>query len=188
MEPVDYLRILRRRWAVVAGAAMLAALAAFLTTSGAKSTSLGESYQATSILVDWVVANPGSDVTGNGFGTGTNLDALATLAKLSDVADRAAERMGFAGDPADLADDVTFEADSTAGLFKITADGDTPKGAENLANAYAGALVEFMADGIRQATVGPRRGAGSLRSRASTRTWRTCRQRSTRRPSRSSPP
>jgi capsular exopolysaccharide synthesis family protein len=136
---------------VVASAAILAALAAFLTTSGGNTASLGESYQATSILVDWVVANPGSDVTGNGFGTGTNLDALATLAKLGDVADRAAQEMGYQGDPADLADEVTFEADSTAGLFRITANGDTPKEAEDLANAYAGALVDFMADGIRKA-------------------------------------
>ena len=88
--------------------------------------------------------------TGNGFGTGTKLDALATLAKLSDVADRAAEKLGLPGDPADLADKMTFEADSTAGLFRITADGE-PRRSGEPGQRYAGALVEFMADGIRQA-------------------------------------
>ena len=54
MEPVDYLRALKRRWPIVAVATLIGAIAAFLTTP-AEPTPIERSYLATHTML---VADP----------------------------------------------------------------------------------------------------------------------------------
>jgi receptor protein-tyrosine kinase len=71
------------------------------------------------------------------------LQTLATFIATPEVARRAAEKLGYAGDPGVLMRDVSAEADPNADIIRVTAESATGKGAAALANAFAESFVEW---------------------------------------------
>ncbi|MDQ4130910.1 MAG: hypothetical protein M3133_07985, partial [Actinomycetota bacterium] len=108
MEPLDYLRALRRRWAIVLVAALLGGAAGWLTApAGTSSTSSslrsGGVYQATQNLM----VERQSPVRRNGKQADTtNLPLLAVLATSGEVPLRVVERLGLKMSPAAVAGKV----------------------------------------------------------------------------------
>src|SRR5688572_16671576 len=122
MDLLDYLRLFRRRWALIVACVVVAGLAAWFTTP-AEPTNDDVTYAAThQLLRDSSTATP---------------PALATVAlfvKTGAVPERVAERVGFEGQPAVLAGSVTLEPDEQIGTLDITARGSSPGDAAERAN------------------------------------------------------
>ncbi|MGH2661071.1 MAG: hypothetical protein ACRDHS_15805, partial [Actinomycetota bacterium] len=108
MDPFAYLRALRRRWPIIPAAVLVAVIAAWFTTKVLPVRPPTVSYQATVVLLD----------TG---GTAGNLQTLAALVTLDPVAEKVADAMGFAGDPATLAARVNAVANPSTGFLTISA-------------------------------------------------------------------
>ena len=97
MEPIDYLRIFRRRWGLIAACVIVAALAAFVTTP--KHASSGRpvtSYNASATLL----IAPGSTLTPN---------YVALFVTGGDVPSQAAKQLNYHGNPALLASQVVVD-------------------------------------------------------------------------------
>jgi capsular exopolysaccharide synthesis family protein len=133
MEPIEYLRVIRRRWLVVALATLVFAGGAWATTAFASPSVETYSYQSRAILLR----------TG-----GLSLNTMAAFVGLRPVAVRAAERIGFDGDPTELLSHISADFDGESGFLVITATADSPEEARVLANAYAKALIGFIEDGF----------------------------------------
>lgn len=91
MRPLDYLRILRRRWWILVVGVLIGSLFAFATRpselSVAQATSPKYSYRATHLLI----ANPTS--TGGGLGRAIGYDRLALMTIRGDVPTKAMARL-----------------------------------------------------------------------------------------------
>ncbi len=158
MEPVEYLRALRRRRGVVLAAALVGVLAAWLTTQVAGVPVGSPQYEATATLIADDSLNPSSDYAPSG----PNLSTLAELTTIGQIPVRVAKAIGFDGDPATLAATVRAEADEDTGILRITAVSTDVAEAPRLANAFANELIGFIQDS-RQANVTQR--AKSTRER-----------------------
>lgn len=142
MEPIEYLRALRRRWPVVVLAMILAVAVAWLTTSVVPLGVTTREYQATSVLFDTGTAG-GAGTTGGG---NPSLNTVAALTTIKPVADLVAEDIGHAGDPEDLIGRVRAAADPEAGLIRITARSPNEQEAVLLANSFTNSLLRFLGE------------------------------------------
>ncbi|MEJ7845332.1 MAG: CpsD/CapB family tyrosine-protein kinase [Acidimicrobiales bacterium] len=132
MELVEYVRILRRRWLVVAVAVLVGAVAGYLTAPGTGTDA--PRFAATHTLL-------------NDAG-GVNLEQAALLVTTGDVPVEAAERL----DP-EIDVDVRSEAQSETSSLTVTAEADDPADAVAAANVYAEELLEALTgDGQRAYT------------------------------------
>jgi capsular exopolysaccharide synthesis family protein len=129
MEPIEYLRAVRRRWLVVVFATLVFAGGAWATTALPSSTVEANSYRSGAILLR----------TG-----GLPIETMAAFVELRGVAVRVADKIGFDGDPIDLADRVIAESNKDTGLLYITATGRTAEEARLLANSYSKSLIKHM--------------------------------------------
>jgi capsular exopolysaccharide synthesis family protein len=141
MEPIQYLRALRRRWVVIVLAAITAVSAAWAT-----STAVGDSvplqqdtYRATLVMWD------SSQVTGEGT-TVIGPGAAPQLIGLHDLGVLAAKHLGTDVEPSALQAGVQAANDPETGFLDITAFADTPKQAEQLASAFGWALKRYLTD------------------------------------------
>ena len=117
MEPIHYLRALRRRWWVIVAAVLVAGTAAWVTTEVAPVRPVAPKatgYSATTVL--W---NPGAPIVGQGSPI-TDLTVLANLVGLPEVSSIAAKRMHFDGTPLDLSQQVYATTDPTTGFLSIS--------------------------------------------------------------------
>jgi capsular exopolysaccharide synthesis family protein len=130
MEPIEYLRAIRRRWYVVVLTVALFAGGAWATTAIAEPTAKVDSYQANAILLR--------------SGGSLSLDALTVVVGFRPVAVRAAELVGYEGDPVNLIARVSAESNEDTGLLTITATGQTADSAQGLANAYGTSLIRYI--------------------------------------------
>jgi len=135
MELVQYLRVLRRRWRVIAALIALGMLSGLLI--GYLSTKSKEhSPASTSSLYS---------ATHTLLGTkNTNLLQMATLTTDGEVPRRVADRLG--GSPAALAADVVAVPKPEASLIQITAVGQNPQRVVQTADTFAEELVSFQSD------------------------------------------
>jgi capsular exopolysaccharide synthesis family protein len=127
MDPIDYLRALRRWWMVIAMLTLIGLLAAFITTPKDD----GPNYQATHILVQ----------------DSTNSDAVslaraAFLTTSGDVPNRVAKELNE--DPRVVLQGVSAEPDETLNGLRITAVESSPARATKVADAFATALVASL--------------------------------------------
>ena len=140
MDPVEYIKAVRRRWVLVVSAVAVAIALAWVTTSVAPG-SFGppvKNYQATTVLLKV----GGSDVPG-----AANLNTLAAITTIPDIAERVAEDVHYTGDdPASLGNQVQAVADTDAGLLKISATSPNPDLAKNLADKFSSELLAFLRD------------------------------------------
>jgi capsular exopolysaccharide synthesis family protein len=138
MDLLDYLRLFRRRWRLVAACVLVSGVAAWLVTP-AEPANDNVTYAAThQILRDTSAAAP---------------PALATVAlyiKTGDVPVRVAERVGYRGQPAVLAGGVTLEPDEQVGTLEITARGTSPEEATDRANAFAEETLAMLGEQARE--------------------------------------
>jgi capsular exopolysaccharide synthesis family protein len=138
VEPVQYLRAIRRRWlAVVAAVAVALGIAWVVTAQPVVRTPTSTSYSATTVLIQ--------------VGTNTaqaaalsNLATAAALATLGEVPTLVAQRLHYSGNPQDLAADVTATGDDQTGLLTIAAEAPTAGRAAALSNAFADELIAYL--------------------------------------------
>jgi capsular exopolysaccharide synthesis family protein len=134
MEPIAYLRALRRRWRIVAACLFLALAAAWATTPAQPSAQAPLTTYATSVTLvpPW---NAAAQV---------NLPLAAFLARQGDVAKLAAQGLRDKSDPATLLGSVTATADTAVGSVTITAQDRNRDRSVAVARAFANATVTYM--------------------------------------------
>lgn len=142
MDPIEYIRAVRRRWVFVVSAVGIAIALAWITTSVAPVglTPQVRSYQATTVLLS----------TGStGVPGVANLKTLAEITTIPDISKRVAKDLNYTqGDPAALGSQVNPVGDTEAGLLKISAVSTDPTFAKNLADKFAEELISFLRDRI----------------------------------------
>ena len=125
MDLLDYLRLFRRRWALIVACVLVAGLAAWFTTPAEPSND-DVTYSAThQLLRDSSAVAP---------------QALATVSlyvKTGEVPIRAAERLDWNREPAILASTIVLEPNEQVGTLDITATGNSPEQAAERANVFA---------------------------------------------------
>jgi capsular exopolysaccharide synthesis family protein len=138
VEPIDYLRALRRRWAAVAACLVVALGVGFVMSRGTSSSpSAVTSYTATTVLVD-------SRYDPTSFAArSVNLVTVAAIAKVGEVPRRVARALG-GGDPRALAARVSTSADPQTGFLYITARAPRAAEAARLADTFARELLAFL--------------------------------------------
>lgn len=134
MEPLEYLRILRRRWRLLAACVVVAGLVAWITTPSDPGND-NVTYRATHQLIrdSTAVAPPA-------------IASLSIFVKTGEVPRRVAERVGFRGEPALLASRVTLEPDDQVGTLGITVTGGSPSEAAERANAFAEETLAYLGE------------------------------------------
>ncbi|HEX9891633.1 MAG TPA: polysaccharide biosynthesis tyrosine autokinase [Actinomycetota bacterium] len=136
MEPIDYLRALRRRWTVIASSVVLAGLVAFATTAVVPVGPPVRSYEARAVLLRT-----------RGFTEqAVNLKAIAALTTVGEVPVRVDRRLRDLQSPVQLARAVEVGANTETGQLHITARDPDPERAESLANTFAVELLGFLQD------------------------------------------
>src|SRR5439155_5605777 len=120
VDPLEYLKALRRRWWIVATTALLATVVGWATSAVAPVSSgtraQARMYEATTIMLRTNANSPGFN----------NLQTLASLITIPDVAKRVAKDINYSGNPQDLSKQVRAFGDSQTGLFQVTADAPDP--------------------------------------------------------------
>lgn len=134
MDLNEYLRLLRRRWRLLAACVLVAAVAAFVTTPDEPAND-SVTYSAThQLLRDSTASTPQA------------LSTVALFVKTGEVPARVAERLDFDRNPALLASAVLVEADETAGTLEITAQGNSRSQAVERANAFAEETLAYLGE------------------------------------------
>lgn len=143
MEPINYLRAVRRRWKVIVVTVLVAGLAAYITTETVApiDPNPDKSYEATAQLV---VSQADSGQQSSGISTQGTF--LAALVKSRTVATRVAGVLGFEGDPMALARQISAAADEETQILQITATAKTARDAEDLANTFKDELLGELKD------------------------------------------
>ena len=137
MDWVDYLRVLRHRWKVVAITLLIALAAAWVTTSvGPTPTGdTGSLFRATTVLL-----NAG---TVEALGV-TNLETVGQLVTVGQVPKDVAEALRTSETPQSLANKVTTETDVRTGVVRISAIAPTKERAELLSKTFADQLIAYL--------------------------------------------
>ena len=135
MEPIEYLRLVRRRWRLLVACVLVAGTVAWLTTP-ARSSNDQVQYEATHILLrdDSSPTPPAA------------LAQVALFVRTGAVPDRVAERLGFDEDPGLLADRISVKPEETSGSLKITATASSRDEAAELANAFGEETLAFFGE------------------------------------------
>jgi capsular exopolysaccharide synthesis family protein len=140
MEPIAYLKALRRRWRIVAACLLVGLVAAWVTApSAAPASSTLTTYDTTVTLV--------SPTTGQ---TAVNLSLAAFLVTELDVAKIAAQKLGADDDPGSLTSAVRTEVRPEIGALSITATDTDRDRAGAIAGAFAEGLMTFLRQNSQQ--------------------------------------
>ncbi len=141
MEPIQYLRALRRRWWVVAAAVVVAGTAAWATGEAVApppATPTEATYAAATVL--W---SPDA-ITSDSASPSMTVATIASVLSLPDVAQIAGKRMHFEGDPLTLSSQVEATADTGSGFVTVTGFAEAPEEARSISGAFSNALVTYL--------------------------------------------
>ena len=144
MEPIDYLRGIKRRWLLIPFAIVVGAVAGYVTAPVT-------SKKTTTYKADVILVTP-STTGGSGSGS-VNFDQIDLLVTNGAVPRDAAAQLGIA-DPADAVNDVTANGDGKKQAVTITAKANDAEQAARTADAFSTALLADLtatATGQRQA-------------------------------------
>lgn len=135
MEPLKYLRILRRHWRLLVGLTFLGFVVGFVTTpspkvKAAQSSQRGDTYLATHTLLA-----SGKDST-------FSLDQMAYFVTSGDVPTQVAQKLG--GDPGTLVKQVRAKSNPPLGTLEINAFDDDPDRATQIADTFATELLSYL--------------------------------------------
>ena len=117
MDPLEYLRALRRRWALIALGVVLGGAAGWVTTRVTPVLPATVQYKASSILFNANTSSSSSSSSSSDLGS---LDTLAALTTVGEIPVQAAKDLHYDGSPYDLAAQVQPTADRNTGLLTIT--------------------------------------------------------------------
>lgn len=138
VEPLEYVRILRRRKLFVALAITVGLIAGWVSAPGDHANA-GPQYKATHTLI----LNPA--IPAKTF----NMDQAALITTTGVIPQNVATTLGPGTDPVRLAKQVEATADPTLGTLEITADDADPAYAVAVSDAFAQALVDDLShDGL----------------------------------------
>jgi Mrp family chromosome partitioning ATPase/capsular polysaccharide biosynthesis protein len=148
MDLLSYLRILRRRWAliaVVAIAGLVLGAGTALANPNGGSGSSHYGYKATNLLFLDTSGNENSSGSNQSSSSSfTNLQQDALLAVTGDVPNRVGTKLG--GNGRQLAQQVIAGANTGTNTLAVTAIARNSGDAEQLANTFATALVSSIGD------------------------------------------
>lgn len=139
MEPIQYLRLLRRRWRLLAACVVVAAVAGWVTTPSANDDRVVTFNATTTLLRD--------SSTAQAFA----LPTVALFVQTGDVPVRVVERLGLSSSPQSVADGLDVELDEISGSLRITARGSSGAAAAELANAFAQETLSYLASQAQSA-------------------------------------
>jgi capsular exopolysaccharide synthesis family protein len=138
VDPIEYLKTIRRRWLVVAIALLLGTTISVFALPGADGAgSPAAQYKATTILLSDQTTVVDPRVNGG-------LSTVAALVTIGDVPKRAAEALDFQGEPDLLALTVRASVNRTTGLLHISATAPDPTRAELVADTFAEELISYI--------------------------------------------
>ena len=141
VELIDYLRVLQRRWVVVALATLFGLAAGFLTASDENTP---VDYTATQTLS---VVQPSVSATAPLVFFSPS--QLAVYTTVGEVPRRVAEELDYAGTPQQLASTIITEPDDAVGVLRITATDVDPTRAALVANTFGRKLRAVIAGDAR---------------------------------------
>ena len=143
MDPVEYLRGIKRRWRLVAAIVALALAGAWFLSSIVGFGGGKASVTATTSLLQ-ASGNPTSPSRGSTSNGSSSLQTIVSLVTIDQVAKEAAKQVAFAGDPKALARRVSAEIEGKTGMLLIKATAKEPELAKLVANAFAQQLLAFL--------------------------------------------
>lgn len=135
MEPIEYLRIARRRWGLIVACLAVAIFGAFVTTP-AKSANTGRPiahFRAEYTLLRAPEAK-----------TQVDLGLAALFTTVGEVPERVKEKIGFKGDAAVLASQVRAIPDGDIGTLKISSQGSDGTEVAKIANAFGDQMLAYL--------------------------------------------
>lgn len=139
MDPAEYLRALRRRWAVIVAAVGVAITVAWFTSTIVPVGVPTVSYEAEVLLLDTGTSSQApSDIS--------SLDTMSSLVTIRPVAERVAKRLEYDGDAMSLAARVQAFTGVDSGILTISAKGSDPGDSEQLANAFTEEFLAFLSE------------------------------------------
>jgi Mrp family chromosome partitioning ATPase/capsular polysaccharide biosynthesis protein len=137
MEPIEYLRIARRRWVLIVACLVIAVVGALATTPP-KTANTGRPiahFRAEHTLLRAPDAKAEVDL---------GLTSLFTTT--GEVPDRVAKKIDYKGDPAILAENVSAVADDDIGTLRISYTGSDGPEAAKIANAFGDEVIAYLED------------------------------------------
>lgn len=137
MDPASYVKVLERRWVVIAVSAVLGMCAGWVTTPSTPPPAKPiKEYRAAATMLN-APAAPGA--------TGAQtVGGLAFLSVTGEVPRRVARKLGYEGEPAVLAAQVTAGSDEKLNTLKFSTVGPDGPRVAALANAFATELLAFL--------------------------------------------
>ncbi|MGA9279581.1 MAG: hypothetical protein WBV89_21725, partial [Ilumatobacter sp.] len=140
MEPVEYIRILLRRWPIIAVCALIGAGFAFVGTDP-EPEPIQETYLARHTLLS------STDQFGSQPLIGTITFAQVPIfATTGEVPRLAAEQLEYSGPPAVLASNLVVTEDQATGTLEFSTTQDDPDDAVRIADAFADITVRYLAE------------------------------------------
>lgn len=140
MEPIEYARLIRRRWRILAACCLVSAVVVWVLTPSSPAKTAPEFVAEHTLIRE--------------SGTGPTPAALATVAlfvRTGEVPTRVAKRIGFTRDPQLLARSVQAEGDEVIGTLTVTATAAGRRAASDLANAFAEETLAVLGEKAQQA-------------------------------------
>jgi len=143
MDLVRYLRVLRRRWQIVATLAVLGAVA------GALFVPSGQAADEGTNSASWIAVHTLFDSSSNVPADRKTIakvtaEQAAFLVKSGDVPDRVAQNLG--GNASELAAKVVARANENLGTVEVTAKAASPGEARRISDAFAEATLQSVGD------------------------------------------
>jgi capsular exopolysaccharide synthesis family protein len=137
MNPIEYLRALKRRWVVIMATVAVALSVGFATSSSGPSPKYeaADSYEATAVILNTgEISVPGV----------SSMSTVAALTTVGDVPKRVADRLRTNEAPVSLARKVEAVAEEDTTLLNITGTSTDPVEAKRLANTFAEELIAYL--------------------------------------------
>ena len=141
MEPVEYLRIIVRRWPIVVLVAVLGLGVGYATskpvTAAPVHTPIQTSYDSTAILgLSSTTADP----------TGMSIDTMAFFATTGTVSSKTAQALHDGTTAQQVTARVQVTSKDTLNLLEVAATAPTASAAAQLANTFSGQLIAYFND------------------------------------------
>ncbi|HET7486620.1 MAG TPA: hypothetical protein VFJ85_01730 [Acidimicrobiales bacterium] len=134
MEPIEYLRLVRRRWRVAAACCLVAAVAVWVVSPSSSSAAAPQYVDSHTLIRN-------NDTTSQ-----QALAAVGLLVKTGAVPVRVAKRLGYTGDPQLLARSVAVDTDDQLGTITVKATANGRRAASDLANAFAEETLGYLGE------------------------------------------
>lgn len=141
MEPIEYARLVRRRWRVVAACVLVSAVAVWVVTPASPVEREPEFVAEHTIIRDAEAAPATSQA----------LATVALFVKTGDVPQRVAKRISYTRDPKLLARSIETDADELTGTLAVRATANGRQAASDLANAFAEETLAVLGERAQEA-------------------------------------